>query len=181
MTPIPGTGNPDFRAGTLCALFFYKAGDRHLSAITITVAATTTMMSSPLYQRILKSRDSSFKGSSILNISSFRPPVKYHREFNRWNVERLKRIFRQEGPQRCNHENRIPVLLSKEEFMGALRLSNLRESDLTTHKLEEMRVLEAPKHSIRYLHGHHRLAAAKEFLAPSEQWWGVDIYLETGM
>ena len=65
--------------------------------------------------------------------------------------------------------------------MNALRLSNLRESDLINHKPEEMAVLEAPEHSIRYLHGHHRLAAAMEFLTSSEQWWGVDIYLETGM
>ena len=43
-----------------------------------------------------------------------------------------------------------------------------------------MPVLEALEYSIRYLHGHRRLAAAKETFAPSEQWWGVEIHPETG-
>ena len=57
------------------------------SATTITVAATI-MISYPLYQKILKSRDASFKGSSILRISSCYTPDKHiPREFNRKNVE----------------------------------------------------------------------------------------------
>ena len=163
-------------------VFFYKARDRHPSATTITVAATTIMISSPLYQRILKSRDASFKGSAVLKISSFYTPDKHiPREFNGKNVERLKRNFKQEGLRRSDPENRIPVLLDKDEFTSALLLSNLRESDLITHRLEEMPDLKAKEHSIHYLHGRHRLAAAKELLVPSEQWCGVDIYLKTGM
>ena len=174
---IPNVRVPNPRG----ALFFYKACAWHPSATT-TAAATTRMISSPLYRRILKSRDASYRGSSTLQIPSFYIPDKYTpREFDRKNVDRLKRIFKQEGLRRISPENRIPVLLGKEESMSALRRSNLCESDLITHRLQDMPAIEAPKHSIRYLHGHHRLAAAKEFLAPSEQWWGVDIYLDTGL
>ena len=103
----------------------------------------------------------------------------YPRGLDQRDVGRLKRIFKQEGLCKSDPENCIPVLLGKEGFTSALRLSNLHESDLITRGLDEIPVLKAPEHSIRYLHRHHRLAAAKELLAPSEQWWGVDIYLKT--
>jgi hypothetical protein len=39
--------------------------------------------------------------------------------------------------------------------------------------------LSFPELSLICLHGRHRLLAALEFLSPKDQWWIVDVYLDS--
>ncbi|KAF8533988.1 hypothetical protein BDD12DRAFT_758374, partial [Trichophaea hybrida] len=132
-----------------------------------------------IYNQVLADKDASYKGSAVVLLSSFYSPNIYPpRAIDPKNVQRLKSIFEQQGLRRKDPENRIPVLLSQETFQLGLQNSNIQEEDLIRHPSNSPPLFVLPDNTVRYLHGHHRLAAAIEILPPRDQWWGVDIYLE---
>lgn len=130
--------------------------------------------------RILASQKSSYKGSARILLSSFyRPhPTEHPRAFDQTNVDRLKVIFRNQGIRRTHRNNHIPVLLSEDDLHLALQRSDVQESDLINHPMGSPPLLKFQEHSLRYLHGRHRLAAAESLLDQNDRWWIVDIYLE---
>ena len=76
-------------------------------------------------------------------------------------------VFKLAGCQRLEEGNHIPVLVDR------LKLENLglQESD----KQGTPRYI-VPNFDVVYLHGRHRVEAAKQFLHPDDRWWVVDVY-----
>ena len=83
------------------------------------------------------------------------------------NVTRLVHIFRIEGCFRSEPQHRVPVLIDE----VVARRTNLvnRAGELGFINLE-------PRETLLYLHGRHRLQAAKEFFPPADAWWVADLY-----
>jgi hypothetical protein len=129
--------------------------------------------------RILINKDFCFRGSARLLMSAFAvQPIYPPRTFDPDNVARLKTLFCDEGIKRKNKENRIDILLSQANFQEALYNSGLSEKDLIEHSPQELPLIKMPLGTVRYLHGHHRLVAAKQLLPQKDQWWGINIYLD---
>jgi hypothetical protein len=87
------------------------------------------------------------------------------RQFDEKNIARLLDIFRLDGCQRREPDNHVPVLISRSALPeGPLRVSD----DLKLFK---------PDHPLTYLHGRHRLEAARKFLTEkNNRWWIADLY-----
>ncbi|PVH70499.1 hypothetical protein DL98DRAFT_436956, partial [Cadophora sp. DSE1049] len=104
---------------------------------------------------------------------------------DRQHVERVKRIFRTAGcrPLEINHH--IPAVVSQQQLDAALEDARRRgrwKADVlpsnyaTINAPDGYPELEFPS-GIECLHGLHRIQAGKEWLAPTEKWWIVDLYL----
>ncbi|KAI5817890.1 hypothetical protein BZA77DRAFT_244393 [Pyronema omphalodes] len=121
-------------------------------------------------------------GSARILLSSFyRPhPTEHPRAFDQTNVDPLKAIFCNQGVRRTDRNNHIPVLLSEDDLHLALQRPDVQESDLRNHPMESPPLLKFREHSLRYLYGRHRLAAAESLLDQNDRWWIVDIYLQDG-
>src|SRR4051794_424803 len=84
--------------------------------------------------------------------------------------QRILRIFELQGCKDGEPEHRIPAMVRKDELQSVLARSGFVD-----------RVpAQPPKlifgHALRFLRGRHRLVAAAEYLAVTEQWWTVDLY-----
>ncbi|KAI4228466.1 MAG: hypothetical protein L6R40_008131 [Gallowayella cf. fulva] len=84
------------------------------------------------------------------------------------NVTRLLNIFEIDGCHRYKPQHHVPVLVTK-GLACRLKFSGELEPDF--FDLEDGEKLV-------YLHGHHRLQAARLFLSPSDVWWVADLYSE---
>ena len=98
------------------------------------------------------------------------------RQLDQKNVQRLIRVFELEGCDRLNAANHVPALISKNSLTALLEtvpggVDRLKSTD------EEAVSVDLPDH-LTYLHGRHRLEAAKRVLAASEKWWVIDLYEE---
>jgi hypothetical protein len=131
--------------------------------------------------RVLANQHASYRGSAKVLLSSFyHPPTNEQpRALDRKNVNRLKTIFREQGFRRKDPHNHVPVLLGEEALRLALQRSNVQEKDLINHPADTPPLLELETHSLRYLHGRHRLMAAEDLLVQKDRWWIADIYLDS--
>ena len=87
------------------------------------------------------------------------------------NVTRLIEIFKLEGCRRLEVEHHIPARKSQEEFNQLyLEAGGRISEDSEPFPLK-------PSWNLIYLHGKHRIGAAKEYLHPDDKWWVVDLYL----
>lgn len=119
-----------------------------------------------------------YAGVVRLRFESFAASPKYlARELSIKNIERLKTIFRTDGVlSRENPLNRIPILLTATALTSALEKAGIGKDDINGDPPYHQ--LPMPKGSVQYLHGHHRLMAAKDIIPQMDRWWGVDIYIE---
>ena len=85
-------------------------------------------------------------------------------------VKRLLDVFVLEGCRKFDELHRLPVLLPKERWEAA------RDELTPASPLNSTCPHLNPPTPWTCLRGKHRLAAAYCFLAPSDRWWGVDIY-----
>jgi hypothetical protein len=68
-------------------------------------------------------------------LSSFHhpPPDEQPRALDRKDINRLKAIFREQGFQRKDPQNHVPVLLSEHVLRLALQQSNVQKKDMINH------------------------------------------------
>ncbi len=97
------------------------------------------------------------------------------RQLDPKNVARLRNIFLLEGCQRLDPQHHVPVLINQATLGQALRSSNIPRASLKS--LDEPQLLSLDG-VITYLHGRHRLEAAKDVLKADDKWWVVDVYLD---
>ena len=97
------------------------------------------------------------------------------RQLDPKNVNRLLEIYRLEGCHRFDLKHRIPALIDKLTLDRALQKSSVTPS--TLNSVEEPQLLDFGR-GIVYLHGRHRLEAAKTFLEADDKWWVVDLFSE---
>lgn len=88
------------------------------------------------------------------------------RQLDQKNVNRLIGIYETEGCHHSRPHYRVPALIDDETFKRVSR-------DYDLDGCAPPRRLERP---LTYLHGRHRLEAAKAYLNTGERWWTVDLY-----
>ena len=93
------------------------------------------------------------------------------RELDAKNVTRLVEIFKLEGCRRLEVEHHIPASISRDEFGGLNRQVGGRIKENS----EPLPV--KPSRNLTYLHGKHRIGAARQYLHPDDKWWVVDLYV----
>ena len=98
--------------------------------------------------------------------------------FDPSNVSRLVNIFKLEGCARLDPDHHVPVVIHESQLKSALGQSHASEADLLKPLQTEPPELFFPSgFTLTCLHGQHRIAAAREFLLPGDQWWIVDLYV----
>ena len=97
------------------------------------------------------------------------------RQLDPKNVARLRNIFLLEGCHRLDPQNHVPVLIDQATLDQALRKSDVTRISLKS--FDEPKLLSLDR-EIVYLHGRHRLEAAKDVLKTDDKWWVVDVYLK---
>ena len=128
-------------------------------------------------EHVSREKIKSFCGSAKIWICKLQPEDMYinPRQLDPKNVARLKNVYQLEGCHRFEPEHHIPVITKINVLEQALQRANISMSRIKS--LDEPTFLEFDD-NLTYLHGRHRLEAAKEFLPPDENWWIADFYLE---
>ena len=114
----------------------------------------------------LNSTDKSYKGSTLVWIKGLQPHGDQTRELDHKSVARRREIFSEQGCRRKEREKDISVIIDESALLHAIQDSGITEELLMNHPANKPPTLFA---RFRYLNGQHRLAAAKQFLAKSEQ------------
>ncbi|KAH6670148.1 hypothetical protein B0J14DRAFT_112537 [Halenospora varia] len=100
------------------------------------------------------------------------------REPDRNHVEILKECFRKEDCRPLEVRNHVPAIIDQQCLDVALRDSGVSARQLLTQQPNGCPALVFPHgFKLDYLHGLHRIEAAREFLLPTDKWWTVDLYL----
>jgi len=94
------------------------------------------------------------------------------RQFDNNNVARLLKVFEDEKCLRLEPDHYISALISRDALPQVLRFDNIGDFILQKPRFFE------PKHPLTYLHGRHRLEAAKKYLAANDKWWVVNLYAD---
>ena len=94
------------------------------------------------------------------------------RQLDEKNVARLLKVFKDEQCLRLEPDHYISALVSRNTLPQVLRSGNIGHLFL-----EEPQLFE-PEHPLIYLHGRHRLEAAKKYLAANDKWWVVNLYAD---
>ncbi|KAJ6018563.1 hypothetical protein N7522_002027 [Penicillium canescens] len=115
-------------------------------------------------------------GTAKVSISQiqFDPPLP--RDLDPKNLDRLRRVFRQNRCRRLDVDNHVPAIVSPHDLADALRKANISQQSLLTtdaHQLPRISFLEG---QLLGLHGRHRVQAGAEVLPPADRWWTVDLY-----
>jgi hypothetical protein len=119
-----------------------------------------------------------FQGVAKVNLDEICFDSQSNRQLDRKNVERLCKIFREEGCQHLAVEHRIPAIVSQRGLATALAAANISAHTLQSHRESDVPHLRFPAGQLHGLHGRHRVAAGLDVLLPSTRWWAVDIYLD---
>ncbi len=88
------------------------------------------------------------------------------RQLDPKNVARLRNIYLLEGCHRLDPQHHVPVLIDQFALDQALRKDNISRSSLKS--FDEPKLLSVDR-NITYLHGRHRLEAAKDFLEADDK------------
>jgi len=91
------------------------------------------------------------------------------------NITRIVQIFELEGCLRLDLENHIPAIISEDVLEQSLCYSQVAHINLLQPHAPSTLELP-PDYKLQCLHGKHRIAAAKTFLLPGNNWWIVDFY-----
>lgn len=101
------------------------------------------------------------------------------RQLNRKNVERLIKVFQLEGCRRLDAENHVPGLIPNRAL--SILLESVTEGEVRLKASDKEPVWSDTPDRLTYLHGRHRLEAAKRFLPANEKWWVVDLYTDDAL
>lgn len=122
-------------------------------------------------ESILKEKAEKYHGSFKIWLHHLQPEDQQTnpRQTDPKNIARLLNVYRIEGCHRLKPQHRVPVLIA-----GDL----VPSTDLSSGSEPRGFIDLAGTEVLVYLHGHHRLEAAKRFLQPSDAWWVADLYSE---
>jgi hypothetical protein len=94
------------------------------------------------------------------------------------NVERLEKVFRDEGCLRLDFKNHIPAVIDQQQLDTALRAAGITADQLLTKSHDSYPELEFPPgYKLECLKGSGRGGAAPHVLPPGDKRWTVDLYL----
>ena len=128
--------------------------------------------------RLASERRLKYQGSAKVSINDieFDPPLP--RDLDSRNLDRICQIFRKNRCRRLDVENRIPVIVARNDLSTALEQAEVTAGALMTKSAEHLPSLRFPSGKLRGLHGRHRAQAGSMVLAPIDRWWAVDLYFD---
>jgi hypothetical protein len=128
--------------------------------------------------RLASERRLKYQGSAKVGINEieFDPPLP--RDMDSKNLDRICQIFQKNRCRRLDVENRIPVIVSRNDLATALQQAKVNAGDLVTKTAERIPRLQFPPGQLRGLHGRHRAQAGSLVLAPIDRWWAIDLYFD---
>ena len=131
--------------------------------------------------RCVHERHSKFRGTARVKLACLRlddPSTEQKQFLHPKNVKRLKEIYAVEGCKRLVPEHHVPALISSQELAAPIRRSETSQAALFHCADDEPPELRLPFEHLTFLHGRHRLEAARGFLSDGDDWWTVDLYLD---
>jgi hypothetical protein len=128
-------------------------------------------------RQLATERQLKYQGTAKINLSEISLHPSVDRTIDEKNVERLCHIFLKDGCQRLDIRNHVTAIVSRRHLTRACHDAGLTPEELKSHQRQYPH-LRFSGHPVQCLHGQHRLKAGEETLAPSDQWWIVDLYLD---
>ncbi|KAJ5751347.1 hypothetical protein N7533_008375 [Penicillium manginii] len=127
---------------------------------------------------LARERNANYLGAAKVMLSDiqFDPPLP--RNLSQKKLDRLKNIFYDKDCDRLNIHNRVPGVISSEEFRIATQSHGLTGDDLKHASSDNLPTLQFATEQLKALHGRHRIQVASEFLFPGDKWWVVDLYAD---
>ncbi|KAJ6112292.1 hypothetical protein N7523_002114 [Penicillium sp. IBT 18751x] len=128
--------------------------------------------------RLASERRLKYIGAAKVSISQieFDPPLP--RDLDSKNLDRLRRIFRQNRCRRLDVGNHVPAIVSPHDLADALRKANVTQESLLTTDARQIPHIGFLEGQLQGLHGRHRVQVGAEVLPPADRWWTVDLYSE---
>ncbi|EDN06477.1 predicted protein [Histoplasma mississippiense (nom. inval.)] len=126
--------------------------------------------------RLATERRLKFQGTAKVDLDQIFFDPQSSRQLDHKNVDRLCRIFQEEGCQSMPLAHRVPAAVSRQNLAAALQRANVSARELLTNPEPEMPHLRFPPGKLQGLHGRHRIAAGLEVLSPAHRCWVVDVY-----
>lgn len=126
--------------------------------------------------QLASERQLKYIGTAKVSISQiqFDPPLP--RDLDPKNLDRLRRVFRQNHCRRLDVDNHVPAIVSPHDLTNALRKANISQQSLLTTDARQLPRISFVEGRLLGLHGRHRVQAGAEVLPPADRWWTVDLY-----
>ncbi|KAJ5443130.1 hypothetical protein N7445_004243 [Penicillium cf. griseofulvum] len=126
--------------------------------------------------QLASERQLKYIGTAKVSISQiqFDPPLP--RDLDPKNLDRLRRVFRQNHCRRLDVDNHVPAIVSPHDLTDALRKANISQQSLLTTDARQLPRISFLEGQLLGLHGRHRVQAGAEVLPPADRWWTVDLY-----
>ena len=105
------------------------------------------------------------------------PPPLHPRQLDPKNVSALVQRFLSEGCLRHDPEHYVPTLIAPQNLPPNL-VSGNTDCAAVLQQNDEPPIFN-PEQPLTYLHGRHRLEAARRFCDESERWWIVTLYSDS--
>jgi hypothetical protein len=120
-----------------------------------------------------------YQGTAKVNINKMAPYLSISQHINTKNVERLYEIFDKEGCRRHDIYNYVSAVISRQYLRDALQAAGVNLAELQNNQPNGYPHLHFSAGSIMFLHGQHRLKAGEHYLPSIDQWWTVNMYLDS--
>ena len=127
--------------------------------------------------RLSEEKRKHFLGCAKIDLKHLNFSQSSARELDDENIQRLLSAFKLRGCLRLDIQYHVPATINAHFLGQVVRNSGASMTDVRSHEAACWPTLRLPEGSeIECLHGQHRLAAARRYLLPRDQWWIVDLY-----
>ncbi|PGG99690.1 hypothetical protein AJ80_09304 [Polytolypa hystricis UAMH7299] len=132
----------------------------------------------PRETQLATERRLKFQGTAKVNLDDIYFDSQSSRQLDQKNIDRLCRIFQEEGCQNLSLAHHVPAVVCRNHLAAALGRANSSAHALLTAPESDPPLLRFQPGQLQGLHGRHRIAAGLQRLSPTHRWWAVDIYLD---
>ena len=132
-------------------------------------------------RRLARERTFKHKGTASIDIKVLEFPYEESGEADEKDVERVKRLFHQQGEvDRLDFRNHVPAIISEEDLADAMITSDVSADRMLADLGENYPKLDFPAgYRLVCLHGRHRVLGGAAVLPPGDKRWTVDLYLDS--
>ena len=129
--------------------------------------------------RIELEKSIKYKGAASIKLDALQYPDRDEPLGDKSNVERLRKLFREEGYcDRLDDRNHVVAVIDQDKLDHAIRASQTSAGKLLAAGQGKYPKLNFPPgFQLRCLTGQDRVLAAAKILLPGDKRWTVDLYL----
>ena len=125
--------------------------------------------------RLEGERRSKYKGTARINLDVLYFPWEQLCKKDKKRIKRLEQCFEKEGCHRLPLLNHVAAIINPSDLDAAMRRSGV--TMLTNTDTAYSELVFPDGFQLQCVKGMHRILAGRKFLAPSDKWWVVDLYL----